>query len=325
MRETQPVAITGGVAAVRNEMTQPSIGSSATSVTFAEKGRVEAEGVSLTFETITPALAESMLKNLGRMENRAIRPGRLEMYASDMSAGQWQQSGVPIIFDAEGGLIDGQHRLAAVVRSGITQVFAVSRGVPRENVTTLDAGARRRLADALKMRGDQYYNDIPALLGHVWRWEHTGSFARTGVGTASEPTITQALEFFDAHKDDFYEAIVVGFRARGHTRISGTVAAAVYYVIHNVVRGDEAGELDLATFFDRLCDGVGLMEGDPILALRNRLSKAASVATYAPKQQPVSIAAWVIKAWNFWRDGTTITQLIWRTGGANPETFPIAR
>lgn len=100
-------------------------------------------------EMITPTVAAEMLtKNHG---NRHLNNRRVTMLANDMRAGRWTESPQPIAFDAEGNLIDGQHRLEAVQRSGVPVLLSVAYDVPRESV--IDRTLERRLGDALYMRG----------------------------------------------------------------------------------------------------------------------------------------------------------------------------
>lgn len=62
---------------------------------------------------VTPRIAEAWLKK--NTKNRSIRKHLLERYASDMRSGLWKLTGEPIIFNCDGTLIDGQHRLQSVV------------------------------------------------------------------------------------------------------------------------------------------------------------------------------------------------------------------
>ena len=62
---------------------------------------------------ITPAMAEKWLaKNLG---NRHVRESHVATLVRDIRDGNWRQTGEAIKFDWDGRLIDGQHRLHAIV------------------------------------------------------------------------------------------------------------------------------------------------------------------------------------------------------------------
>lgn len=64
-------------------------------------------------EIITPETAKSWL--LKNVHNRPLRDGLVTTYATDMANEQWQSNGESIKFSSEGELLDGQHRLAAVI------------------------------------------------------------------------------------------------------------------------------------------------------------------------------------------------------------------
>lgn len=63
--------------------------------------------------TITPAMADMMLeKNIG---NRKLSPSLVREYASYIRQGLWQENGQAIQITTDGFVVDGQHRLSAVV------------------------------------------------------------------------------------------------------------------------------------------------------------------------------------------------------------------
>ena len=68
--------------------------------------------------TLTPALAAEWLNS--NTCNRPLSTLRASRYARDMKAGDWRFNGETISFTADGRLVDGQHRLTAVVESGVT-------------------------------------------------------------------------------------------------------------------------------------------------------------------------------------------------------------
>ena len=81
--------------------------------------------ITFGIETITPQDAERILKESekafseaeGGFKQRNRRRDTVTAYAEDMAAGRWKENGETIKFDSEGRLIDGQHRLAAVVKA----------------------------------------------------------------------------------------------------------------------------------------------------------------------------------------------------------------
>ena len=68
---------------------------------------------------VSPEVAQKLLSN--NPENRPIEEGRVCEYADKMRRGEWKEKmhgGSPLIVMKEGELINGQHRLMAVVKYG---------------------------------------------------------------------------------------------------------------------------------------------------------------------------------------------------------------
>jgi hypothetical protein len=114
---------------------------------------------------IRPDLATLML-GLNIDRNRPIRPNSIKQYADDMSAGRWKLTHQGIAFNRDGQLIDGQHRLHAIVRAGATIPIHVTFGA--ENFDAIDMGAARRVQDAARIVGvygtQQDYATLRAML-----------------------------------------------------------------------------------------------------------------------------------------------------------------
>lgn len=100
-------------------------------------------------ETITPAIAAQYLKK--NTNNRNLRDSFVYYLANEMIAGRWQITNQGIAFFADGQLADGQHRLQAVVQSGITIKVMVTRGLPLDAMSAIDVGAKRSVADFLHL------------------------------------------------------------------------------------------------------------------------------------------------------------------------------
>ena len=76
--------------------------------------------------SVTPSLAKWLLAR--NNNNRDVPLSHPSLLASDMNTGRWMNMGVPIIFDWNGLIIDGQNRLKAVLLSKKTENFAISVG-----------------------------------------------------------------------------------------------------------------------------------------------------------------------------------------------------
>ena len=93
--------------------------------------KVPKRRLSSRIEEVTPEMAKAWL--LKNPENRPIEEDRVREYADKMHRGEWKEKmhgGSPLIVMKEGELINGQHRLMAVVKYGKSvrmQVFVYER------------------------------------------------------------------------------------------------------------------------------------------------------------------------------------------------------
>ena len=99
--------------------------------------------VSTAIEEITPELAAKYLKQ--NTDNyRKLSRSVVKRYAEDILAGRWEINGETIVFNEDGVLVNGQHRLAAIIMANRAIVTIVVRGVSRD-VTIFDSGSVRTL------------------------------------------------------------------------------------------------------------------------------------------------------------------------------------
>jgi hypothetical protein len=99
--------------------------------------------ISVTIENITPEMAEKFLES--NVSNRKIRQHLVNTYAEDMKKGRWAFTHQGIAIDSKGELVDGQHRLKAIIDSGVAVKMVVARNVDPD--CNIDVHARRTLMD----------------------------------------------------------------------------------------------------------------------------------------------------------------------------------
>ena len=176
----------------------------------------------MNWEQITPARASEHLSRLaaGQRKRMSRHVNRL---AADMKDGNWHDTHVPIAFNCDGSLKDGQHRLAAVVASNTTQWFWVCRGLPNESMDVIDTGANRTIAQAMHMKGDTLdHKDVA-----------TATRMMLSVQSQAETiTRSQIIAFCEKHRD----AILFSKRATSsptnHACIRAVVSRAWYTESH---------------------------------------------------------------------------------------------
>lgn len=126
--------------------------------------RTEAKGTG-TWEVITPEKACEMLKH-NTNNYRIIKRKLVVEYSRAMREGAWEENGQPIVFDEDGVLKDGQHRLLAVMASGVSVRMFGIRGIKRD-VVVYDEGMKRTGADHARAAGVQADNRAIALARYM--------------------------------------------------------------------------------------------------------------------------------------------------------------
>ena len=100
----------------------------------------------MNVKLITPDTAKDILDGMNNYRSKSQK--RVSAYARIMTKGAWKLS--ILLFDKDGGLLDGQHRLEAVVKSGLPQMFVVIYNWPNDSVIALDNGQNRSAGQVLK-------------------------------------------------------------------------------------------------------------------------------------------------------------------------------
>ena len=101
---------------------------------------------------VTPELAARWLATVNP-SNRQIRPAHVEKLARDIRMGQWQLTHQGIAFSRDHLLLDGQHRLKAIVQAGLTVQMNVTFNMTPGALIAIDKNVIRSDADALNLTG----------------------------------------------------------------------------------------------------------------------------------------------------------------------------
>lgn len=114
--------------------------------------------------TITPSAAATILQamQVSGFINRPFSQDTANKYAADMRSRRFWANGQPLIFDLTGICIDGQHRLSAVISTGIALRTYCVFGIPREAARTIDQGRSRTVSHAIHMDGTKNAIDLVA-------------------------------------------------------------------------------------------------------------------------------------------------------------------
>lgn len=277
---------------------------------MAEKGNEGNEGneESMTRERITPEIAEQMLGH--NIHNRNMRDDFVYKLAEAMLRGEWRVNGESIKFDWFGNILDGQHRLAACILSEVSITTYVVRGLEPPAQDTIDIGLIRRNHDQLSLNGYVSTRNLAACLR--WIYLLRGDLMKSSRSyrnsltpdqckqmLADEPAIPEDLKFTNILKD--------------HVPFPQPLAGAMYHEF------TMRGQGDANDFFLRFANGDNLPTGHPVLILRNKMFREYGRTPRLPSNY---FGAFMVKAWNAYRDGRTIGRIEWHPSGEKNEPFP---
>lgn len=259
----------------------------------------------IILQTITPGLAKKWLETLNT-NNRNLRRRKVSQYASMMKRGQWMPDGDTYKFDRDGILLDGQHRLAAIVESGHTVKNAViMKGLPPETFKVLDTGMLRTPGDALG-HGVPSASHKAAAIRLLWIVDLTEDDPRSSL-VQQAVTRTDIASYYDDYTDDVDYASKTGDRL--YNAFKGGSRAAWIAFIALAMRAN-AGHAE--EFLEGVFSGANLGKNDPRLALRNWLSNARRLPNAGAH------LGILIKSWNNWMNGKTRFAMVFR----DEEPFP---
>jgi hypothetical protein len=264
--------------------------------------------IKVSVKTVTPRMAQQLLD--ANDHNRRVRPHLVDEYARDMSAGRWDTNGETIKISDEGVLLDGQHRLAAVVKADVSVEMVVVENLPEVMQETVDTGAKRMTSDVLTLRGESNTPILAAIAKKVMIFVRTGN--KDVQVPYNKPTTIEVADAIDKYPM-LREATAFAMSHRNTLPIGPSVLGFAFWAC------SMRDERDAAEFFDQLVTGSGLETGDPSLTLRNKLIEKRSRTRGGLDEREV--LAMVFRAWNVYRKGGKVTIL--RFG--KHESFPIPK
>lgn len=260
--------------------------------------------VSSTIETITPKMAESWLEK--NKDNRPTRQYHCDALAKEMSEGRWHLNGEAIVFDYDGNLLDGQHRLWACWSHAQTFESVVVRGVAPEAFASIDSGMKRSAADVLKKAGIAYGKLTAAALRLIHFYE-TGRKNHLILARMSNAE-TLAL----THRYDIGAAVGLIGPNDALSKIcpQSVLVAFAYFAL----KSDNPA--DAYEFIDAMQSGAGMEEYDPRLVCRNCF---INFKIRKVRQSSRALLAMLIKTWNARSEGRTFKVLMFREDEEFPE------
>lgn len=211
---------------------------------------------------VTPDLASEWLSSCNT-HNRKLVDAHVERLANEMRAGRWQLTHQGIAFSSNRVLIDGQHRLWAVMISNITVPMRVYFNEPPDTLAVVDTVRPRTNDEIISLAGG---------MGTVTQRELATLRAMiAGLGSYERMTAGQESEVLACHREAVAFALDIlpksRFRGVATSVVRGVLARAFYSADHGKLRH----------FADVLQSGFGADESDqPVMLLFHFLVEIAN-------------------------------------------------
>ncbi|WP_009963662.1 hypothetical protein [Verrucomicrobium spinosum] len=212
-------------------------------------------GISSVAVQLTPEMARRMLER--NLRNRKLSEQVVDKYVEEIRNDEWRLTPAAVGFDCEGRLVDGQHRLTAIVKSRRTVPMIVTTGLPAAAQEKVDRQRRRSLFDALYLSGqvrNRKWVEIATCLARRVVASNSGTAPPDSVVKLALETHREAIE---AVTDQMGEKSV-----KGISQASFLAAAVLYHEVDS----DKCRE-----FLAAIRTGAGLALDHPALRLRKLL------------------------------------------------------
>ena len=246
---------------------------------------------------ITPELAETLLeKNTG---NRKIHTKTVKRYSDEMKKGRWLLNGETIKISSTGTILDGQHRLSAVIDSGVSMETFIVTDIDDGSFTSIDIGKKRSAADALYIHG--------CGKNHMAKASCTRFIFNLMIGKNTEAAVRVSAENSDILNqflvmgDDFNNDIDAACCLNNAKTLIGYMSLGSFYYLFGKVDKHKRDE-----FFNGINTGEGLSAGSPILFLRNKILHTRSKGRKMLSEDLINLT---IAAWLAFIDGKTVSYL----------------
>lgn len=243
--------------------------------------------------------------------NRPLGEQHVSRIARQIKNGKWRFNGDTIKIADTNDVLDGQHRLWAIIEAKQAVETIIVRGIAREAFATIDTLRKPRSGgDVLALNGAHHYRTVMAsALSWLIRWQKNTLVDYRAPKNKIENSDIE--DMFAVHGGISQAAE----RVMPLKRICNTsLMTFFYYVLVN--RNGDVAERMIRT----LEYPTAVSMNDPFFALRNYF-----VLNRDGVKNPVVTIALMIKAANAAYKGHEIKTLSWRYQGERPEPFPILK
>lgn len=242
---------------------------------------------------VSPALASEWLSK--NTCNRKLRPQYVMKLAADIIDGKWIMTGDAIRF-SDVRLIDGQHRLHAIVKSGVTVETLVIFDLPDVAFNRIDQNKTRSSADILLSHGIHNPTACASIYKTVLAYAKGGASLK--LQAYDTPTASDILEQMSA---EYRHAGEFGNKFAITGALPASIIGASFLLCGRI-------DKNLARLFWESVGSGEYSNGlitDNARRLRDRLLSHAAAARSSRLTNEHKFT-WCVRAWNAERSGVTL-------------------
>jgi hypothetical protein len=241
---------------------------------------------------VTPAMAREMLQKNPR--NRSLRRSNVRYLATELRSGRWRLTHQGVAVATDGTLLDGQHRLSAIIEADTSALINVSYDCDPELFTVIDTGSARTSADVLRTAGA--VNRQEATTAATCKLVHLYRRAPNYTWTGEVSRISSAVVLAEHQRNPelYHWAVRLAQRARNEflaLRLKSATAAFAFIAAEDG-RAIGLQQDDIEEFVMSVASGANLAKGDPRMTFRQQLINGWTPSSGARSSQ-LWLACWL--------------------------------
>lgn len=210
-----------------------------------------------TLLTVSPDQAQQWLDAMP--SQRRLRKAKVEQLRRQIVDGRWKVLPHGIVFDTDGKLIDGQHRMTALVQGGKPLPIRCTFNVDPGLFLQIDAdSAPKTIEDMLKHEG--VATGLTTVIAEPIRMLFREERGSSPLEPNCRPTNAEGLDIYRRHP-----RLVTAGELASRCRLAPSRAMMAFVLYKGILVDETMTRL----FVDQVAGGEGLRGGDPALLLRN--------------------------------------------------------
>ena len=216
---------------------------------------------------ITPDMAKKILAHRNK-NNRPLRYTHLEKLSNAIEKDEWKVTHQCIAFDKDGNLIDGQHRLAAVLQTRKTVKMTVATNMDASIFDVVDTGTKRSTGDALDILGSEHGRVVSGALKVYICYQNYPDKTWSGAAI-QQPSTSDITTIYKDRKDEIEALLSVIKKKHKNFKCFSQSLGLVFSLLLL-----DAGwsDMQIWEFWDCVTLGANLPPDSVVLSFRNQLS-----------------------------------------------------